>query len=137
MPGTKACDLPPHTGLSTCIGVELDFKRNEYANRARMRFDWHFPRVSNRLVLLTGSFLNVTDWSRGTDKRVVFLDAILFDQMWPDVAKLISTAEFNSDSVIAVIGKDAVGAAQREKSLTISRSQTGAGIRVHFFTKRV
>merc|ERR1711924_41425 len=124
-------------GFKRATGIELNQTRLDYSMTKLNRFMKLFPCMGERLQFAQGTIVNETDWSLGTDPRVIFMDATAFDELWPRISHLFSSSDLGSDTVVAVVGRSRLGIADEIDEITVPVSgPTDASTEtVHFFTK--
>lgn len=96
-------------GFEYAKGIELDTHRNSYAQRVRQDFDKVYPCLSRKLGLEHASFIEPESaWTRSEVRRVVFLDAVCFKDMWKDISRMMEEGRdtWGQGSVIAVLGRE-------------------------------
>lgn len=96
-------------GFEYAKGIELDKHRDKYAQRVRADFDTVYPCLSRKFGLEHASFLEPdSPWTRSEARRVVFLDAVCFKDMWKDISRMMMEGrdKWGQGSVVAVLGRE-------------------------------
>merc|ERR1719359_1467817 len=77
-------------GFSRAKGIELDDHRSKYASECYTDFSKAYSCLAEKLDYTHGSFIDKNAaWTKETAKRVLFLDAVCFEAMWPDISRMM------------------------------------------------
>lgn len=96
-------------GFEFAKGIELDKHRSQYAERVRKDFNTVYPCLSKKFDLEHGSFIETdASWTKSSTRRVIFLDAVCFKDMWPTISEMMHKGKslWGPGSVVVALGRD-------------------------------
>lgn len=123
-------------GFSNATGVELDDHRSTFASKRHAAALEAFPCYAERLKYHHASFFDHDDWSKGTQKRVIFMDSVCWGNFWNELVKKTESAEFGKDTILASLGKDNMGNLDEIGHIDVPTTWS-TGSKVTFFRKHV
>ena len=121
-------------GFNQSTGIELDSHRAKFAEERLGVMKKELPTCADKLHYFEGSFLTNTEWAKGKEKRVIFMDSVCWSSFWGDLTAKMESAEWDKDTVVVSLGQSSMGKFQRKSTITVRTSWAGASY-VYFFTK--
>ena len=122
-------------GFNQSIGIELDSQRAKFAADRWNVVNEELPNCADTLKYIEGSFLTNSEWARGTEKRVIFMDAVCWRSIWPQVTATAEAAEWGNETVIASLGQTTLGNFNARSRIFVKTAWSDSISEVVFFTK--
>lgn len=125
-------------GFSFSKGIELDHHRAGYAQDILKQCNQAYPCLAKKLAFGEGSFVDDNAaWMKGSNRRVLFTDAICFEGLWPKVARMMKQGakEWGKGTVVISLGREHKPESGLElvKKMKIGTSWTEDGSLAYFY----